>query len=308
MSKWIMKQEMHLGFIRQTVGKGAIIEHDEEKNILIIDGNNYECIKDLTILKKYNMVDPYQDEIAKQIQIEAQQESKQRENRIKIHKGMEDKDEKLPIVKDDSEGRPYINIEHTKNKKNLLPKEIEKDIEIIKGDESPEDRKKEFENKLPILQDDSLEGIGPSLNKKPEIKKAEAMPIVHDDSLGSVNNSIPLNQTNNVKAMTAEEHNRIREENLKKAQKGFVDERIAKAIEAAESINRPDTGVIEVNKEFPKAKTNESMREDNKAEIKEQPRESIKEAPIKTPKKRGRKKGSKNNPKKNSKVDNIESK
>jgi len=208
MEKWIVKQNIHLGFIRQTVGKGTIIEHDTKNNILLIDGNVFDCSKDLQILKNNNFVDPFKDSSAESILQEAEKESKERNERILEHKGKTNDQISMPIIKDDSDEHKIIDISHTK--KNYMPKEIKNDMEIIKGDEDIKNRQ-------------------------------VSMPIVKDDSIGFSTNEPSLNETKKPKTLSIEEHEKIRKENLEKAKKGFVDERIAKAMEAANSINKVKT-------------------------------------------------------------------
>lgn len=264
MSKWIMNREMHLGFIRQTLGKGAVIEHDEDKNVLVVDGMTYDVVKDLTILRKHGLVSPYDEAAAEQTKQEANTESEARDARIREHKGQtEQESQKMEVVRDDSDDHPVIDISHTKKQKSL-PREINNEMEIVKGDEDPSERqanadtlkaeqKEEKPHKMPIVRDDSLGNVvseAPTLNKGQQVKtSSEKMPVVKDDSLGTNVGEKSLNQTVSPKTLSAEEHEKIRQENLKKAQSGFVDDRIKQALDAANSINKDDTGTVEVKSE-----------------------------------------------------------
>lgn len=230
MSKWIMNKEMHLGFIRQTVGKGSIIEHDEDKNVLVIDGVTYDVVKDLNILRKHGLVLPYDESAASIAKKEANTENEAREARIREHKGKDkDDSQKMEIVRDDSEDHPMIDISHTK-KQNHMPREINNDMEVIKGDEDPSERQAKAEE----------------LKEEQNEDKPEKMPIVQDDSLGNVVGEASLNQTATPKSISAEEHEKIRQENQNKAKNGFVDNRIKQALDAANSINKKDTGTVDV--------------------------------------------------------------
>ncbi len=207
-SLWVIKRDIHLGNIKYSVARGAVIEHDETTKSLIIDGRVFEGDKDLEILKKYQFVEPFSKDVAKKQSEEGKKEIEDRDKRIASIKKNDNK--KLEVVSSDIDSHKTIDISHTKKQK--VAKEVKKNkMEIIKGDEDPASRKA-------IVND------------------IKPMPIIKDDSLGSLaGNAVSLNK-GLIKAKSPEEHAKLREEGLKKAKTGFIDERIEAAKKAAESI------------------------------------------------------------------------
>jgi hypothetical protein len=208
--KWVVQKSMHLGMIKTGVAVGTIIIHDEEHNKLIIDGKLYEQTKDLEIMIKHKWVTPFEDTKARAAAEKAQVEQAKR---IETHEKETKKNSTdMPIVRSDADDIADIDISYTK-KAPALPREKNADMPVVRGDESPEERVKRMQAEIPVLE------------------------VVRDDSLGT-NIADSITPTG-IKHRTAEEHAKMREEALKKAQKGFVDPRIAEAQKAVDSIPAP---------------------------------------------------------------------
>jgi hypothetical protein len=212
-----MKTGIHLGYIKHSVRRGTIIEHDQDNNRLIIDGQAFDCVKDLQILlRNPDWIEKYSPEAAEKEQNAALVEDKQK---------TEDTEAKTPkskvmeVIRSDSDTHKEIDISYTKKQKaNTGIKEVSNDMEIIKADESPEER------------------IANKVAKKP------AMPIVQaeDNGFGNVEQGATTLNKGMVKTLTAEEHAKLREEGLKKAEKGFIDERVAAQLKSlAKTIPAP---------------------------------------------------------------------
>ena len=45
--KWILNKSMHLGYIKESFGKGTEITHLVEEKTLVIEGRRFEEIRDL---------------------------------------------------------------------------------------------------------------------------------------------------------------------------------------------------------------------------------------------------------------------
>jgi len=58
--KFVLTQkELHLGYLKETFRRGAVIEHDTAKRRLVIDGRRFEDTRDLDILKRQAMKNVY---------------------------------------------------------------------------------------------------------------------------------------------------------------------------------------------------------------------------------------------------------
>ena len=199
-NKWILTvpKEIHLGFIKETFGRGAVIELDTDRGMLIIDGRKFEDTRDLELLQRASIknpdrpwVIPYTDEAYQNI-IGGFQDMVAEPAPRKSRPG-----EGMEIVQDDTSDHPVIDIRHTQISKQTEAKkqeartaahnrEVDGKMEIIRGDESPEERIASLKGKSDMQ----------SLQERVALKRKRAkMPIVHDDSLGmGVGKSeIPLN-------------------------------------------------------------------------------------------------------------------
>lgn len=183
--KWLLNKGMHLGFIKETFAAGTVIERIDNK--LVIDGKPYETTKDLDILIGHNWAEPYSD--ARKEQLIAQHAVKKVVPKIRPEEEeIVKKTRNMEVIESDQDLNEDIDISHTK--KQPKPK-IDKNapLEVIRGDESPEERIARLTSqvpKMPIVADDSLgELVGessPSLNagavktvsaEKMKIKAAE---------------------------------------------------------------------------------------------------------------------------------------
>jgi hypothetical protein len=175
--------EMHLGFIKESFQRGSVITHDVTNNRLIINSQIFYDTRDLDVLKSQSRKKPQRPWVIPWSQ-EAENEVKgigEYEPQIapNVHNP---RDHSMPIVQEDSTTHNPIDIRHTKvaannaaanhnhrqNVKNAP-------LEIIRGDETVEDRIARFAGK----------GDPRSIAERERLKRERWTPeIVRDDSLG----------------------------------------------------------------------------------------------------------------------------
>lgn len=182
MSKWIVTKGVHLGFIKQTVGVGTIIEHDTKNQNLIIDGVAYSPTKDLDILKNHGFVEKYKKTRKDELKKVSEVAEKERDAKFKK---FDLKKEKMPVVKSDADLQKEIDISHTIKKPRKAKKE--ENLEVIKMDETLQERVERKQTEIP------------------------EMPIVKDDSLGD-NHSVT-----DAERKSKEDYEKRRQDNIKKA-------------------------------------------------------------------------------------------
>lgn len=183
MKKYVLTARMlHFGFIKETFKSGAVIEHDEVNNRIIIDGRTFNDTRDLEILKRQSEKKPNDPWLVPYTVASA--------NKAKIsgEVPMAIPAKKKPVrlmqvIKSDADLTEEIDVRDTQiSKKTAARKEEERNrvratkLEIVKGDQSVEDRIAELKGK----NDPS------SLAERANLKASAAasMPIVQDDSLG----------------------------------------------------------------------------------------------------------------------------
>jgi hypothetical protein len=172
--RYIMRQTMHLGYIRETVGAGMVIEHDEHNNKLIIDGRSFDSVKDLDILKKHGWVVEYSSdnkkEVEKEIKAKEEQKAPEPDNSTKNIDRQE-----MKVIKSDQDVIEVIDISHTKPQKPV--KEEKKEMEVIKGDESPQERLDRLQTTIPEMEiiggDDTL---GVEASNAPSLNEGQKLP------------------------------------------------------------------------------------------------------------------------------------
>jgi hypothetical protein len=183
-----MKRSMHLGYIKESVGAGTVIEHDTSKGTLKIEGRVFENTNDLVILKKKDWVVPYSKNAVDQIKSAGVAPV------VKLTpQELKEKPKHMQVVKSDSDLMDKeIDISHTKIAKKE-PHDPKAKMEVIKGDETAAERVARLQSEIP------------------------KMPIVKDDSLGEVVSKGPALNAGLVKTLTPEQHEALRLEGLKKA-------------------------------------------------------------------------------------------
>lgn len=187
-----VKAGLHLGHIKETFSAGAVLEYDEARKCLIVDGRKFDDTRDIDILKRQAAKDPnhawmvpYSEELLTMIRDQkaavapAPQKPRPGEN--------------MQIIKSDSDLTDPIDIKATQiSKRNNEVKEAARNkvkaegMPIIRGDETVEERLAALKDKTDIN----------SMAERVRLKQAGVkMAIVHDDSLGtSVSRSAtPLN-------------------------------------------------------------------------------------------------------------------
>ena len=184
--KFILTQQMHLGYAKDTFQRGAVIEYIPERNVLVIDGRTFQDTRDIDILKHRSQVRPdapwvvpFSEEVLEAIkgvpshpQAATPPEKKS--------------DGKLPIVTSDEDSHQVIDIRHTQvGKRNAEAKDAARiatknrdknnTLEVIRGDQSVEERIEELKGKTDMA----------SVSERVQLKRKKAsMPVVYDDSLG----------------------------------------------------------------------------------------------------------------------------
>ena len=184
--KWILnRKELHLGYIKETFRAGAVIELDDANHTIIVDGRKFADTRDLDVLKRQaeNNPDapwilPYSKEGVLEVRAAfAPAEAPKRKPKP---------GENMQIVKSDEDLMDNeIDISDTQvSKKNAAAKEAARNkaktgkLEIIRGDETVEERLASLKGKNDIS----------SMSERVRLKASGSakMPVVKDDSLGSV--------------------------------------------------------------------------------------------------------------------------
>lgn len=187
-----VKAGLHLGHIKETFGAGAVLEHDEERKCIIVDGRKFDDTRDLDILKRQAAknpnspwIQPYSEELMDAIR------GQKAATPAPVQKPRPG--ENMQVIKSDSDLTDPIDIRSTQvSKINNAAKEAARTkvkaegMPIIRGDESVEERLAALKDKTDIN----------SMAERVRLKQSSAkMTIVHDDSLGTgvSRSATPLN-------------------------------------------------------------------------------------------------------------------
>lgn len=168
----IVIPEIHLGGFRQTFGEGTVIEYDKKTRTLYAKGFESSNLKDLEILKNNDWVKPY----SKKLEDAIKNKDKTVSEAITATKVEEAKKKgQMEIVMSDADQMTReIDIRHTQSdasKSRRIAREKKEakasnseDIEVIRGDETIEERlarfRKEGIPKMAVVKDDSEVGHG----------------------------------------------------------------------------------------------------------------------------------------------------
>lgn len=158
MEKWTVLRSIHLGFVKESVSAGTVIECDRENNRLIIEGRTFDSIKDLDILCKHGWVRPFGEQAS---------EDEQMDERPLVQPSLNQNPNKknidllgMSIESCDQDNMPDpIDISHTKmhGQKRATKKNT---MEIIRGDETAAERLDRLQAerpKMPIVKADERE-------------------------------------------------------------------------------------------------------------------------------------------------------
>jgi len=197
-----MKDSRHLGFIREQVNAGSVIVHNLDDDTMTIDGRKFEISKDLAILKRHEWVERYTKTASDRARKKSEAKEQLRDKRIEAKKAEKGGKKEMPIIRSDEDNIEVIDIRYTKKQKPEPKQKNSGELEVVRGDESPQERVRRLQEEIPV------------------------MPIVVDDSLGTNIGATSLN-AGTVKPKTAEEHERLAKEGAEKAARGFTDPRIA---------------------------------------------------------------------------------
>jgi len=184
--KFILTRQMHLGYVKDTFNRGSVIEFFPERNVLVVNGRKFTDTRDIEILKRRSLLKPdapwiipYTQEAYDVIRgVPAYPQAAQApERRYDIP---------LPVVQSDEDSHELIDIRHTQvgkrkaeakeaARQGIRTRDREGKLEIIKGDQTVEERIADLEGK----------GDMKSTAARVALKRQKAkMQVVHDDSLG----------------------------------------------------------------------------------------------------------------------------
>jgi len=190
--KWVLnRKELHLGFIKETFRAGAVIEVDEARRCMVVDGRRFPDMRDLEVLRRQaanNPEDPwilpYSEEAVEFAKASVPQTAQPRRQLRP--------DQKLQVVKSDEDlMEKDIDISDTQvSRKSREAKEAARaahkagkgeKLEVIRGDESVEERIASLKGKNDIA----------SMAERVRLKASGSarMPVTKDDSLGSAGGS-----------------------------------------------------------------------------------------------------------------------
>lgn len=182
--KWILTvRELHLGHCKETFRAGAVIELDELRNQLIIDGRRFDDTRDLDVLKRHDMKFPDNPWLIPY----------SKEGRAAIMQGKIaaapaarplQKDQQLQVIQSDEDLNEPIDIRdtqisrvHAAEKEAIRVKVKTNGMEIIRGDETVEERIASLKGKTDMG----------SIAERARLKASGSvkMAVVKDDSLGA---------------------------------------------------------------------------------------------------------------------------
>lgn len=183
----LVRKELHLGYVKETFRAGAVLEHDEEKHILIVDGRKFNDTRDLEVLKRQadnNPDNPWILPWSEDAVQMARDSIPKVVSKIKPRPG-----EGMKVIKSDEDLMDDpIDIKNTQVSKNKAAEKIAArtkvktdGMEVIRGDESVEDRIANLKGKNDIA----------SVAERVRLKATGSarMAVVRDDSLGSAGGS-----------------------------------------------------------------------------------------------------------------------
>jgi len=187
---YILMKGMHLGFTKETFGRGSVLQFNTETRKLLIDGRSYDDYRDIDILKRQAMKKPhdpwiikYSPEALAEVRGEFDEPEPVVPRRAPNNQGMK-------VITSDEDDHETIDISHTKiAQHNQAAKDARKQqirdngMEIIRGDETAEER---------IASLKAAKGTDMAARAE-RVKlmgtRSAKMPIVRDDSLGSMGGS-----------------------------------------------------------------------------------------------------------------------
>lgn len=176
MEKMILTRRVHLGNVKETFNAGSVLECDEEKELLVINGRTFTNIRDVGILKRTGMVVSYSDEALAQYSgqpvppfPEKVQPGKKPITHMEVVQSDVDLSEEYDISKTQVSKR-RVEAEQTEKEK------IARDgLSVIQGDETIEE----------IQARQAKEGTGISSESQEQEKgKVRGMDVVLDDGYG----------------------------------------------------------------------------------------------------------------------------
>jgi hypothetical protein len=184
--EYILTRGMHLGYVKETFGKGAIIRFNPDTRRMTIDGRMFDDYRDIQILKSQAIKNPhnpwivqYSDEALREIRGESDEVVPAVPKRAPNNDGMN-------IVQSDEDSHETIDIRHTQVSKikqaeqeAARQKKQSGEMPVVEGYQSVEDRIAELKDRPDTDLSARAERVRLMSGKK------ASMPVVHDDSLGA---------------------------------------------------------------------------------------------------------------------------
>lgn len=184
----LTRKELHLGYIKETFRAGAVIEHDEQKHCMVVDGRKFQDTRDLEVLKRQAVNNPDAPWIIP-FSKNAVEDAKASVPRTAEPKNKLKPGQNMKVVQSDEDLMDReIDIRDTQiSKKTAATKEAYRNrpksdkLEIIRGDETVEERIANLKGKNDVT----------SMAERVRLKATGSakMPVVRDDSLGSAGGS-----------------------------------------------------------------------------------------------------------------------
>lgn len=185
MESYILTRTMHLGHLKESFGRGTVIQFDPKTRQLIVDGRRFDDYRDIEVLKRQATKNPenpwiikYSDEAIQEIRQGADEAAPAVPKREPNGADME-------VVRSDADDHETIDISQTKvSARKREEKEAERtkasteDLPVVTGQESVEDRIARLKKKPATDMAARAERVRLMRERKAE------MPVERDDSLG----------------------------------------------------------------------------------------------------------------------------
>lgn len=245
----LVRKELHLGYVKETFRAGAVIEHDEEKHVLVVDGRKFTDCRDLEVLKRQaenNPDNPWIVPWSEKAVKEAKASFPIPEQKRKPKPG-----ENMKVVRSDEDLMDTdIDIRDTQvSKKNAAAKQAARDkvkthgMEIIRGDETVEERIASLKGKNDLT----------SMSERVRLKATGSakMQVVKDDSLGSVaggSRAAAMNAGQVIPSRAEVEAKTAAAKAAADARKRDADARRAKTVQEGSEAGEGDVGLLDAEK------------------------------------------------------------
>ena len=184
--RWILTQAMHLGFLKESFGKGTVLEFDPETKQLTVDGRRFDDYRDMDVLRNFSVKHPDRPLVV-EYSDEALSEIRNSDDERPRMTGKDDR-KRLEVVQSDRDLHEDIDVSDTKvsvrnAERKAARKQRVKDegLEVIRGDETAEERNARLKEADDVDAASRAERV--RLLQERKVGKPK---VVRDDSLGGV--------------------------------------------------------------------------------------------------------------------------